>query len=646
MCISKNFIISFCFLLLSFSLTAKEESFQGLDLWEQVQIDTFPFLKTHEAIDKLVNVSLMSIYLADKMNKEQGKNMNTKDMYAQAYYYSLLAKRYNLCDSIIASLDKKDTVYTNLLGHTALRYYIPCLESDTKECDSIKWNVVLPLLKEAAQKSNLMPKGQWQYLYDYLSGNLKQKQSAIRLQFVDDSLQAISPNTWEGGVLKFSISPDEQNLLLSDGERKQIKVLQLNKNNKWEDITISTGLNGMPGGYNLNAVDYNNDGWDDIFIMRKKSDRRSRAEYYPSLLRNNKNGTFTDVSKELGLDAVSNQSCACWDDINGDGKLDVYVGSQYSGSKWMVQNDSGRFVNQSFSYNLLTRKKNVADCFISDFNNDGKKDIFLSLVQDSNMVFQHDRIRGQYDIFKNITSLYDVKTPRMSNKIIPFDYDLSGQDRFILQADYFTYYETVAEILNQNEISDTKASRTYLFQLTTDSTYKEELEPTVGLMRAGVIVQSPDGSYLIGGGGQNTESIYPAFIYKYSSQGQTLEVMTPDNWPTYIHSATVYADSLNQPVIVFRGGGNYPLMTNHLSSYKIKMPEQGTFVKVFNAQKVQLGSQVKMTYTAPNGKQSDLVIIVRTPDSKGYNAMQEWVWVPEGGRLSDIHLEEKNYLKK
>ena len=170
------------------------------------------------------------------------------------------------------------------------------------------------------------------------------------------------------------------------------------------------------------------------------------------------------------------------------------------------------------------------------------------------------------------------------------------------------------------------------------------VNPELGLVRAGVVVQSPEGNYIIGGGGQNTESIYPAFVYHFSENGQSLEVATPEKWPVYIHSATVYADSLNQPVLVFKGGGNYPFMTNHLSSYRIKMPNPGKFVRIFDTGKVKSFSKVTLTYTSPQKEKKDIVIKVKTPDSRGYNAMQEWLWIPEGGQIEDIRYESKDVI--
>ena len=77
--------------------------------------------------------------------------------------------------------------------------------------------------------------------------------------------------------------------------------------------SAEAGLKGIVGGANLVQTDYNNDGHMDILVLR--GTWLGAAGRHPkSLLRNNGNGTFTDVSFEAGLAKVHypTEAAACW----------------------------------------------------------------------------------------------------------------------------------------------------------------------------------------------------------------------------------------------------------------------------------------------------------------------------------------------
>ncbi len=90
-----------------------------------------------------------------------------------------------------------------------------------------------------------------------------------------------------------------------------------NRDGTFTDVTAKSGVAGGDAfGMGVAAGDYNNDGYPDLFVT---------AYGRPTLYRNNGNGTFTDVTEKAGLSAPGWTTSAAWFDYNGDGLLDLIV---------------------------------------------------------------------------------------------------------------------------------------------------------------------------------------------------------------------------------------------------------------------------------------------------------------------------------
>ncbi|MGN6531617.1 MAG: FG-GAP-like repeat-containing protein, partial [Ginsengibacter sp.] len=102
-----------------------------------------------------------------------------------------------------------------------------------------------------------------------------------------------------------------------------------NGNGTFTDISDSSGLGHLTGGLYIVQTDYNNDGFKDIFVLR--GGWKGKFGKTPnSLLRNNGDGTFTDVTKESGLLSFHPTQTATWADFNNAGWLDVFIGNETS----------------------------------------------------------------------------------------------------------------------------------------------------------------------------------------------------------------------------------------------------------------------------------------------------------------------------
>src|SRR5689334_10769895 len=89
-----------------------------------------------------------------------------------------------------------------------------------------------------------------------------------------------------------------------------------NRDGTFTDVTEKAGVPGAGYGMGVAVGDYNSDGFPDMYV----------TQYGRSILyRNNGDGTFTDVTEQAGVAAVGWASSAVWFDYDNDGKLDLFV---------------------------------------------------------------------------------------------------------------------------------------------------------------------------------------------------------------------------------------------------------------------------------------------------------------------------------
>ncbi len=146
-----------------------------------------------------------------------------------------------------------------------------------------------------------------------------------------------------------------------------------------KDFIISTTGNGVC------AFDYDNDGWLDIFLPNGwKRGLQSGAPDAPTqhLFKNNRDGTFTDVTREAGLDRSGWGQGACVGDYDNDGHLDLLV-TCWGQNALYHNNGNGTFTEVTAQAGLLTpeREWSTGACFV-DYDRDGHLDIFLARYVD------------------------------------------------------------------------------------------------------------------------------------------------------------------------------------------------------------------------------------------------------------------------
>ncbi len=230
-------------------------------------------------------------------------------------------------------------------------------------------------------------------------------------------------------------------MVSSIGFHDQMRLFRNNGDGAFAERTREAGLKGETGGLNLIQADYNNDGHPDVLVLRGAW-FKSEGRHPNSLLRNNGDGTFADVTEEAGLLSFHPTQTAAWFDYNNDGWIDLFIGNESSGREihpceLFRNNRDGTFTEVAAESGVAVQAyvKGVA---AGDYNNDGLPDLYLSVLNGPNYLFRND---GPQDVpgagksrwkFTDVTKAAGVTEPRFSFPTWFFDYDNDGRlDLFV-----------------------------------------------------------------------------------------------------------------------------------------------------------------------------------------------------------------------
>lgn len=198
-----------------------------------------------------------------------------------------------------------------------------------------------------------------------------------------------------------------------------------NGDGTFTDRTAGSGLEEQMGGLNLVLGDYDNNGCGDILVLRGGWEELPQRR---SLLRNNCDGTFTDVTEAAGLaDPPTASQTAVFVDIDNDGWLDLFIGNERSPSQLFRNRGDGTFEDVSVRAGVA-RTSYTKGVAAGDYDNDGFADLYVSNYGETNFLYRNN---GD-GTFTDVTGAARVRGTRTSFATWFFDYDNDGwQDLFV-----------------------------------------------------------------------------------------------------------------------------------------------------------------------------------------------------------------------
>lgn len=202
------------------------------------------------------------------------------------------------------------------------------------------------------------------------------------------------------------------------------------KNFNFTEVTESSNINGITGGVNMYVVDFNNDGYKDLYIVRGGWYRKLSHHFTNSLLKNNGDNTFKDITFESGFTDFAACHSATWADFNSDGLIDVFIGYENYPSKLYINLGNDRFVDMTSNSNIFVNAF-VKGVISFDFNNDKKQDIYISIYGSENILLQNIS-EGTQIKFKDVSEKMGVQFPIRSFSVMALDYNNDGwEDLFV-----------------------------------------------------------------------------------------------------------------------------------------------------------------------------------------------------------------------
>jgi hypothetical protein len=254
-------------------------------------------------------------------------------------------------------------------------------------------------------------------------------------------------------ILLIQSGPSEASL--QGKERPHCALYHNNGNGTFTDVTAGSGLDKDLGyGHGVAVGDYDNDGYDDLFI----------TAFGKNTLLHNEHGTgkFTDVTQKMGLDKLHSTgyaTSAAFGDYDNDGRLDLYV-CYYCPWHWdtnkpchnpqgridycspeiydpdvhvLYHNEGNRFRDVSVAAGITKAKGHGLAVAFVDYDEDGKQDIFVANDLTSTMLWHNNGDGTFTDVAGMAGCSYSeggIKMAAMGVGVA--DYDHSGHDSLFI----------------------------------------------------------------------------------------------------------------------------------------------------------------------------------------------------------------------
>jgi ASPIC/UnbV protein/VCBS repeat protein len=462
-----------------------------------------------------------------------------------------------------------------------------------------------------------------------------------------------------GGVILEDFDNDGHlDLMISHmGLEEQLEYFHNDGNGHFTRMTEQAGLKGIVGGLNIVQVDYNNDGCIDVFIPRGAW-LHDKGQYPSSLLRNNCDGTFTDVTAKAGLLNNYPTQTAVWADFNNDGLLDLFVGNEIVRDKvaWpatarnfrlYINNGDGTFTDVG-PESGITLAGMIKGATADDYDNDGWPDLYVSVMGAPNHLFRNVAAKGKIPKFIDVTQAAGVAEPEMSFTCWFFDYNNDGWPDIFVSGYWATMPNIIREYLGQKD--QAKGARPRLYRNNRDGTFTDvsreaHLDHLLLTMGANFGDLDNDGwlDFYLGTGAAPFTNIVPHQMFR-NHEGRYFDNVTTSGGFGHLQKghAVAFGDidnNGNQDVFEVIGGA---YTSDRFWSALFKNPGHGNhWIKLSlvgtRANRFAVGARIRVRITE-EGKARDIFRTVNSGGSFGSSSLRPHIGLGKAAVVDHIEI--------
>ncbi len=437
------------------------------------------------------------------------------------------------------------------------------------------------------------------------------------------------------------------------GTASQLRYFRNDDGRGFTEQTEAAGLVGLVGGLNVNQADYDNDGDADVLVLRGAW-LMGEGRHPNSLLRNDGGGRFTDVTEEAGLLSFHPTQTAAWLDYDGDGRLDLFVGNESTRSdphpcELFRNNGDGTFTEVAAAVGVA-HTAYVKGVAAGDYDNDGRPDLYLSVLGGPNVLYRNDGPGTGTDwSFTDVAEEAGVTEPRRSFPTWFFDYDNDGWlDLFVSAYAFRDIGDFTAEALGGQPRA---ASLPRLYRNRGDGTFENvtrqaNLDRILLTMGAGFGDLDNDGwlDFYAGTGDPDFATLVPNKMFR-NAGGRFFQDVTTSGGFGHLQkghgvSFADFDEDGDQDVYAVMGGA---FVDDHFRNALFENPGHGNrFVKLVlegtGANRAGVGARVRVTVRSATGTRT-IHRVVGSGSSFGANPLRLEVGLGQAQSLDRVEID-------